>query len=1024
MGTMRTPLRDVATGAAATIAVLGILVGVPAALVAGVGWPLPSDPVSLDTVVTALRYGQIAPSTLLRALAVVLWITWGLVTISILLEVVAVARGTVARALPGLEALQTGAARLVATVMLLTSMATRAAATPHDALPPMPPVATEIVTPVEAPGPVSVQPTAATAETHVWTVQRRDSLWTIAERTLGDGHRWKDIAALNEGRPQPDGTRLRPGDTLIRPGWRLALPTDAEVDVAPAKVTVARGDDLWSIAAEHLDDGDRWPEIFAHNKGHRQPGGGRLSDPDVIRPGWVLRMPPSARKHNDAVDGNDAAAPPRRPTDPTPTPEPATPSASQSSPEPPDDAPEPPEPPDVESEPPDAAPQPSEPPDAASEPQPDIPPPVTPSSLQPTAAPAPPAPEPTSDATTRPTAAANPSARATEPPVPATTDQPRPTTSNDTGAVVVVGAALLAAALIALVTRRRRHWLQRRPVGAALDPVDPEAAELERWLRSMADHDLHVRLDRVLRVLTEHFAEYDVAPAVAAVEFGAQVTLRVAAPDANPPPGLTASDDGRRWTLEAGIELGPAAERRYLPALISCGRLASGDLLLLNLLDIGVLGVAGPNDDIGDALTSWAAELAASGAAGGVEIVVVGAHHPLVEWLARVTIADDVAGALARVQRIVDTADEVAGHIVVLCGNSDDAAVDALVEAADHPRVAVVLPNDQHGNALLEVSGAHVRLRPDSDAWFDAPEWLSPQDWDRFGDLLRQPEHHQLPDPVPSPLLAVGTLDPADPITDPITAHDDAEQTQIGVLGSLTVAGRPAAIDPDAAAVLTYLASHPTGGDPASIATTLWPSQPDRDDRLEAAATALDAALADLHGGALVVHTDDGRLELSALITTDLRVFDDLLRHLDQQTPAVQARRLYTALELVRGEPFMMGAEWAHADGLAIQATGLIIDTAHRLAMQALTVGDVERADWAVDAGLRAAPQSELLFRDRMRIAAARGDSAAIDASLQELKARVEADDGWITAETFALYEQLRGPVGAIKPEDRQKDAS
>ena len=53
-----------------------------------------------------------------------------------------------------------------------------------------------------------------------------DSLWDIAERFLGDGQRWREIYDLNKSRDQPDGSSLsRP--ELIRPGWRLYLPTDA-----------------------------------------------------------------------------------------------------------------------------------------------------------------------------------------------------------------------------------------------------------------------------------------------------------------------------------------------------------------------------------------------------------------------------------------------------------------------------------------------------------------------------------------------------------------------------------------------------------------------------------------------------------------------------------------------------------------------------------------------------------------------------------------------------------------------------
>ena len=53
-----------------------------------------------------------------------------------------------------------------------------------------------------------------------------DTLWDIAERHLGDGMRWRDIYALNQGRLMPDGQRLTRA-SLIHPGWILDLPADA-----------------------------------------------------------------------------------------------------------------------------------------------------------------------------------------------------------------------------------------------------------------------------------------------------------------------------------------------------------------------------------------------------------------------------------------------------------------------------------------------------------------------------------------------------------------------------------------------------------------------------------------------------------------------------------------------------------------------------------------------------------------------------------------------------------------------------
>lgn len=54
-------------------------------------------------------------------------------------------------------------------------------------------------------------------------------------------------------------------------------------------------DSLWRIAQRHLGDGARWPEIYQLNKGHPQPDGGTLTAPSLIRPGWILQLPQSAK---------------------------------------------------------------------------------------------------------------------------------------------------------------------------------------------------------------------------------------------------------------------------------------------------------------------------------------------------------------------------------------------------------------------------------------------------------------------------------------------------------------------------------------------------------------------------------------------------------------------------------------------------------------------------------------------------------------------------------------------------------
>jgi nucleoid-associated protein YgaU len=173
--------------------------------------------------------------------------------------------------------------------------------------------------------------------TYVVRARPDESLWRIAARRLGDPERWTEIYALNRGRLQPDGRRLTSPD-LIRPGWRLRLPTDASrpspratddelaraaeaieealASARPAYRAAARSleqalatarpatrpyrvraregrpaDTLWRIAARRLGDPERWTEIYALNWGRLQPDGRRLTSPDLIRPGWRLRLP-------------------------------------------------------------------------------------------------------------------------------------------------------------------------------------------------------------------------------------------------------------------------------------------------------------------------------------------------------------------------------------------------------------------------------------------------------------------------------------------------------------------------------------------------------------------------------------------------------------------------------------------------------------------------------------------------------------------------------------------------------------
>jgi nucleoid-associated protein YgaU len=51
-------------------------------------------------------------------------------------------------------------------------------------------------------------------EGQAYTVRKGDTFWNIASKKLGNGHRWKEIAAMNPG---VDANKLRVGQTIRIP---------------------------------------------------------------------------------------------------------------------------------------------------------------------------------------------------------------------------------------------------------------------------------------------------------------------------------------------------------------------------------------------------------------------------------------------------------------------------------------------------------------------------------------------------------------------------------------------------------------------------------------------------------------------------------------------------------------------------------------------------------------------------------------------------------------------------------------
>jgi nucleoid-associated protein YgaU len=225
-------------GLGALVGALALRVGVPVALVLLVGNPLPTTEPSRDWLTA-----EVTADLVINVLAVLVWIVWVHFVVCFLTEWRAVRAGRMPdRVLLG-GGSQVLARQLVAGVLLLAGGATLASglAQAHADPTPVRPAAVVRVddsatpaTEMQAAAQRDAAPAAHTGhrQLKLTTVKvpegrHHDTLWGIAERTLGDPLRYKEIYALNKDRVQPDGARLTDAD-LIRPGWQLILPGDAQ----------------------------------------------------------------------------------------------------------------------------------------------------------------------------------------------------------------------------------------------------------------------------------------------------------------------------------------------------------------------------------------------------------------------------------------------------------------------------------------------------------------------------------------------------------------------------------------------------------------------------------------------------------------------------------------------------------------------------------------------------------------------------------------------------------------------------
>lgn len=967
-------------GAIAGLILLGATIGLPVLLAATVGNPL-HDRHDWHSVLS----GNLSDTDAIDLLAAVFYLAWASFVIPVAVEIVTVLTGWIGHRPPRQVRLpllgpQHDLARVLVGAVLLLLPAAIAATAPSTHAPITPPPATLLSadTSWSAPPGTGSQPavsgdqrlpatgqTTPPARTYVIpAVGGMRSYWALAEHYLGDGQRWREIWQVNAGRVQ-DGTVL---DTPRRlaPGWTILIPPAASTaaplrgDTATHPVTVAAGDTLSGLAA--ADGIGDWHQVWPANSGRPEPGGRYFTDPNLILPGWTLRLP-------------DPAAPLQHAAPQTADPPPTEPQAAPEQ---------------------NRHPSPAEPtrPDAAARPVAPVvlPTPATPDAPQPTGL----SPTPTS----RPARSAPGDARpatgdATSAPVPFRTP-------------LEIGLAALAA--LTVLDRARRIALRRRRPGHRPSPPPVPLADVERRLRQQARQARPaVTAIQLAGALT---ATAPVAcRAVVARDDGA-VDLLLDPPPATAVPAPFESVEGG-WRLPAdatgfGFALDDVADP--YPVLVPVGRTADG-AVLVDLAATGPVGVAGDPNAVKGYLAGLVRALAGAPWADRLSLHVPAALGERIGPLDNVTVEDTRSpGADSPEQQPSTAGADTTGAsaeaeepgwdtrpLHLFCGWSVEDDIDPLMRLAADPATGT----------LAVVAGLH----PAAAAWtLDGDCLLLPNLPDPITVAVADGQHGQ--DEAAGEETAVvelleHTATAADvPLGDPqlpdLGGHAPPSPAptpvQINVLGPVELTGSQHPRRSQTLHLLAYLALHRRGVDRDQIATALWP------DTLAAGKTIRNriSEARVLVGNAI---SDGPCWQLDESVTTDWQQFTALA--------AGSSAEQHQALTLVRGRPFagLDDTEWIDLEGFRTELEAAVVDLALSVAERDLAAGDHAAAYTAARAGLSASRYEERLHRLAIRAAHAEGSVAKVRTLQHEMRTVLDLDiepDDQIQDDTLDLYEDLR----------------
>lgn len=285
-------MRKFFAGMGAFIAFAAILVGIPIALIDVAGNPLPTAAEWHNIVTLTPDYGNVILLT--KVLPLIGWIAWLVFAVPFLIEVGAAIFGRTTRkrswAFRGQQQL---AATLIAVIAVmfagglgLTGAAPAHAEEIH---------ATSTSTAAATPAPPQTQTVTKVQDVHV-TVEEGDTLWGIAQRSLGNGEDYGQIFAASTGTVQPDGQQMT-DPNLIQPGWEVTVPETVTVTVTvtepvtpaptPAPASPSSGAAARSTSNPHADA----PPVAGNSKADQ--GGSASGSIKAVAPGRIQTSAPT-----------------------------------------------------------------------------------------------------------------------------------------------------------------------------------------------------------------------------------------------------------------------------------------------------------------------------------------------------------------------------------------------------------------------------------------------------------------------------------------------------------------------------------------------------------------------------------------------------------------------------------------------------------------------------------------------------------------------------------------------------------